>query len=575
MTNGPLKRLFVGSAKCSACWWVVESLPVEPGATVGWRGVECSPPAVALLALCSAASPCSVRRGGEATCPFLRMEQQPLLRAAEHPRKLPTWTLFFAVCAAGIGGTFQYGYNVSIISAPTEHIHKFLNETWQSRYQAELSPSMLTLLWSTIASVFSLGGLLGAHIGGSLAISLGRKAALLMNNFVALLAAVLMGTSFSTGLYELLIIGRFLIGVNTGIGLCVQPLYIGEAAPKRLRGAMAMGSSIFLTVGILAGQVVGLRELLGRPTYWHFLLSSCCIPAFAQLFTLPWFPESPRFLLLDRGDELKCIKALKRFHGPLHYQMELEDIQKEHFALHGEKARKLWELFRDRSIRWQLITIILMTMGQQFSGINAIYFYAGYVFEETGIPQDKIPYVTLGTGACECLTALTCGLLIESMGRRVLILGGYSLMALWCVVLTFSLTYQQYSWVPYLSMACIFAFILSFGLGPGGVTNILTAELFTQPSRPAAYMIAGSMSWLSFFTIGMLFPFIVRGLKQYCFIVFMLECCLIATFLFFIIPETKNKTFLEIKREFHQLNFLKAKEQDGELCERNHLSNEL
>uniref|UniRef100_A0A8D2IRQ8 Major facilitator superfamily (MFS) profile domain-containing protein n=1 Tax=Varanus komodoensis TaxID=61221 RepID=A0A8D2IRQ8_VARKO len=205
-----------------------------------------------------------------------------------------------------------------------------------------------------------------------------------------------------------------------------------------------------------------------------------------------------------------------------------------------------------------------------FSGTE-IYFYAGYVFEETGIPQDKIPYVTLGTGACECLTALTCGLLIESMGRRVLILGGYSLMALCggqtpCVALSF----QQYSWVPYLSMACIFAFILSFGLGPGGVTNILTAELFTQPSRPAAYMIAGSMSWLSFFTIGMLFPFIV-----YCFIVFMLECCLIATFLFFIIPETKNKTFLEIKREFHQLNFLKAKEQDGELCERNHLSNEL
>uniref|UniRef100_A0A8D2IT11 Solute carrier family 2, facilitated glucose transporter member 5 n=1 Tax=Varanus komodoensis TaxID=61221 RepID=A0A8D2IT11_VARKO len=496
------------------------------------------------------------------------------------PTELPTWTLFFAVCAAGIGGTFQYGYNVSIISAPTEHIHKFLNETWQSRYQAELSPSMLTLLWSTIASVFSLGGLLGAHIGGSLAISLGRKAALLMNNFVALLAAVLMGTSFSTGLYELLIIGRFLIGVNTGKGQTQPcPLYIGEAAPKRLRGAMAMGSSIFLTVGILAGQVAAECELLGRPTYWHFLLSSCCIPAFAQLFTLPWFPESPRFLLLDRGDELKCIKGKpsclpavqNRSSGWEEEAMELEDIQKEHFALHGEKARKLWELFRDRSIRWQLITIILMTMGHRLCENGSIYFYAGYVFEETGIPQDKIPYVTLGTGACECLTALTCGLLIESMGRRVLILGGYSLMALCggqtpCVALSF----QQYSWVPYLSMACIFAFILSFGLGPGGVTNILTAELFTQPSRPAAYMIAGSMSWLSFFTIGMLFPFIV-----YCFIVFMLECCLIATFLFFIIPETKNKTFLEIKREFHQLNFLKAKEQDGELCERNHLSNEL
>uniref|UniRef100_A0A8D0E8J2 Solute carrier family 2, facilitated glucose transporter member 5 n=1 Tax=Salvator merianae TaxID=96440 RepID=A0A8D0E8J2_SALMN len=489
-------------------------------------------------------------------------------------RKLPTWTLFLAVCSAGIGGTFQYGYNVSIISAPTEHIHQFLNDTWWNRYQAELSPSKMTLLWSTIASVFSLGGLVGAHLGGSAAIHLGRKGALLMNNFIAIVAALLMGLSFPTGLFELLILGRFLIGINTGIGLCVQPLYIGEAAPKHLRGAMAIGSSIFLTGGILTGQIVGLRELLGGEPYWHLLLSSCCFPAFLQLLTLPWFPESPRFLLIDRGNELTCIKALKCFHGALHYEEELEDIQQEHFVLGGEKAKKPWHLFTDHSIRWQLITVIVMTMGQQLSGINAIYFYASYVFEEAGIPREKIPYVTLGTGACECLTALTCGLLIESMGRRVLILGGYSLMTFWCTVLTFSLTYQVYSWAPYLSMACIFAFILSFGLGPGGVTNTLTTELFTQPSRPAAYTIAGTISWLSFFTIGMLFPFIVKGLKQYCFVVFLLESFLVVIFIFFVIPETKNKTFLEIKREFHRLNFGRNKEQHRELCETQQLSSE-
>ncbi|XP_066466071.1 solute carrier family 2, facilitated glucose transporter member 11-like [Tiliqua scincoides] len=492
-----------------------------------------------------------------------------------NPCQLPTRTLFLATCAAGIGGTFQYGYNVSVISAPTEHIHKFLNETWQNRYQAELSASMLTLLWSTIASIFSLGGFFGAHLGGSMAIRVGRKGALLLNNLLALLAATLMGLSFPTGLFELLILGRFLIGMNTGMGLCVQPLYIGEAAPKHLRGAMVMGSSIFLTGGILTGQIVGLRELLGGEAHWPFLLSSSCFPAFIQLLTLPWFPESPRYLCIDRGDEMRCIKALKRFHGPLHYQQELEDIRRERLALGGEAAKKPWELFTDCSVRWQLIAIVFLTMGQQFSGINAIYFYASYVFEEAGIPREKIPYVTLGTGACECLTALTCGLLIEFLGRRALILGGYSLMTLWCVVLTFSLTYQVYSWVPYLSMACVFAFILSFGLGPGGVTNILTTELFTQSSRPAAYMVAGSVSWLSFFTIGMLFPFIVRGLKQYCFLVFLAECGLVAAFIFAIIPETKHKTFLQIKREFDKLNFGgRAKEQDGELCERHQLSKE-
>ncbi|KAM4649144.1 solute carrier family 2, facilitated glucose transporter member 11-like isoform 6-T6 [Amazona ochrocephala] len=414
------------------------------------------------------------------------MESQPLLRGSSARSKLPSWTLFLAVCAVGIGGTFQYGYNVSIINAPTQHIHRFLNETWTNRYHKALNPDLLTFLWSVIASVFSLGGMCGALVGGSMAIRLGR-------------------------------------------------------------------------------------ELLGEEMYWPLLLSSSCLPAFAQLLFLPWFPESPRYLLIDRGDELSCVKALKRFHGSSEYEREMEDIQRESFALDGEKAKKPWQLFTDRAVRWQLITVIVMTMGQQLSGINAIYFYATYVFEQAGISAEHIPYVTLGTGACECLTALTCGLLIDYVGRRYLIIGGYLLMTFWSIVLTFSLTYQElYPWVPYVSMTSIFAFILSFGLGPGGITNTLIAELFIQSSRAAAYMIGGTISWISFFTIGMLFPFIVNRLKQYCFLVFLLECSSVAAFLFFVIPETKNKSFLAIEKEFHKLNFGRNKK-ETELYERRQL----
>nr|XP_060640780.1 solute carrier family 2, facilitated glucose transporter member 11-like isoform X1 [Anolis sagrei ordinatus]XP_060640781.1 solute carrier family 2, facilitated glucose transporter member 11-like isoform X1 [Anolis sagrei ordinatus] len=504
------------------------------------------------------------------------MENQALLPGASQKiRKGPTWTLLVCVCAAGIGGTFQYGYNVSVINAPTEHIQGFLNETWRERYGTNLRPDLLTLLWSTVASVFSLGGLCGAHLGGTLAIQIGRKGALLANNGIALLAALLMGLSFPTRLYELLILGRFLIGINTGVGLCVQPMYIGESAPKHLRGAMAMGSSIFLTGGILTGQVVGLRELLGGPTSFPFLISSCWIPAVIQLLVLPWFPESPRFLFLDRKQEEKCLTALRSFHGGrgLVGHLEMEDIRREGSASSSSSAiLRPWQLFsRRRGLRWQIFTIIFLTCGQQLSGINAIYFYTGSIFEEAGIPKEKIPYVTLGTGACECLTALTCGLLIELMGRRALILGGYSLMTLWCGLMTLALTFQ----VPYLSMACLFAFILSFGLGPGGVTNILTMELFTQNARPAAYMIAGSVSWISFFTIGMLFPFIVRGLGPYCFLVFLGECGMVALFLFLFLPETKGRSFLEIQACFRRRRYAEgAKEEQKEGGEASRLRKE-
>lgn len=66
-----------------------------------------------------------------------------------------------------------------------------------------------------------------------------------------------------------------------------------------------------------------------------------------------------------------------------------------------------------------------------------------------------------------------------------------------------------------------------------------------------------------------------NGLKQYCFVVFLLECFFVAAFIFLIIPETKNKSFLEIKKEFHKLNFGRnARKKETELYERRELQDE-
>nr|XP_020450149.1 solute carrier family 2, facilitated glucose transporter member 11-like isoform X2 [Monopterus albus] len=484
--------------------------------------------------------------------------------SVETKKKLPNKSLLLAACAACIGGTFQYGYNLSVVNAATMYVQDFINQTWRERYQTDISEHGLTLLWSTTVSIFTLGGLAGATIGGTLSVKLGRKGTLLTNNIFALMAALLMGLSYPTGLFELLIIGRIFSGINAGIGMCVQPLYLGEIAPTAFRGVMGMGTSIFITVGILTGQVMGLREILGREEHWPILLSTTCVPALLQLLILPWFPESPRYLLIDKGDNEGCKKALKLLHGRADCNNEREDIEKENDNLVGVKAKKPWELLGDCSVRWQLLTVILLNAAQQLNGIDAIYFYANYVFKEAGIPIDKIPYVTVGTGACECITSLTCGMFIESLGRKVLIMGGYTLMSVCCILFTLTLTVQDASpVVPYLSMTCVFAFILSFGLGPGGVTNILTAELFTQTARPAAFMIAGTVNWFSFFFIGLVFPFIVIGLQQYCFLVFLAICFLVVIYIFLVVPETKNKTFLEIQAEFQSSNNRKASTANG------------
>lgn len=197
-------------------------------------------------------------------------------------------------------------------------------------------------------------------------------------------------------------------------------------------------------------------------------------------------------------------------------------------------------------------------------GNDSIYFYASYIFLQAGIPPQNIQYVTIGTGASELTASILSNILIERVGRRRLLVGGYSLMCCWTIVFTVALVLQsqKVDGMPYLSMACVFSYILSFGLGPAGVTGILPAEIFDQAARPVAYMVSGSLLWLSLFAVGMLFPFIVSGLGSFCFLPFLAVCLSSAVFLGLSLPETKGKTLAEITAEFDQKNGLKKEKQD-------------
>ncbi|XP_065113776.2 solute carrier family 2, facilitated glucose transporter member 11 [Paramisgurnus dabryanus] len=472
----------------------------------------------------------------------------------ETSKKGEGWTLTLAltVCSAAIGGTFQYGYNISIINAPTSHLQKFINETCMRRWGTALGPSQVTLIWTIIVSSFSLGGLFGSLLAGPMAIRCGRKGALLLNNFFLLLSAVLVLSSRSAGSFEMVILARLLVGVNAGVSMNVQPMYFGESAPKDLRGAVAFSSAVFTALGIFLGQVTGLTEVLGSESVWPYLLASNALPGLVQLLTLPWFPESPRYLLIDKGDSKACIQALKRLRACSVFDSEMEEILQERT---GTRAKTMWELFADRSLRRQLCTVMAASSAMMLCGNDSIYFYASYIFQEAGIPLEKIQYVAIGTGACEFTSAMVCNLLIERVGRRLLLAGGYALMACWAVVFTVALSLQgKVAGMPYLSMVCVFGYILSFGMGPAGVTGILPAELFDQMARPAAYMVAGSMMWLNLLLIGMAFPFIVNGLGQFCFIPFGGVCVAGCLFIGFTLPETKGRTLAEITEEFDKRN---------------------
>ncbi|XP_054681015.1 solute carrier family 2, facilitated glucose transporter member 9 isoform X3 [Grus americana] len=357
-------------------------------------------------------------------------------------------SLIVASLTGAFGSSFLYGYNLSVVNAPAVYIKKFYNETWQRRYGFSVDESTLTLLWSITVSIFAIGGLVGAIIVTPIVKFFGRKCTLLLNNVFAVTAALLMSLSLLAGSFEMLILGRVIMGVDAGISLSALPMYLSEISPKEIRGSLGQVTAIFICIGVFTGQVLGLPEIFGQ-----------------------------------------------------------------------------------------------------------IWYYTNNIFSEAGINHETIPYVTLSTGAVETVAAVFSGLVIERLGRRPLLIGGFGLMVVFFAILTISLTLQKtVYWLPYLSIFCILAIIASFCVGPGGIPFVLTGEFFQQSQRPAAFMIAGTVNWLSNFAVGLLFPFIQGGLQTYCFLVFAAICFAGATYLFFVLPETKNKTLNEISQAFAKRN---------------------
>uniref|UniRef100_H3A0N7 Major facilitator superfamily (MFS) profile domain-containing protein n=2 Tax=Latimeria chalumnae TaxID=7897 RepID=H3A0N7_LATCH len=462
--------------------------------------------------------------------------------------------LILMMFVLGIGGSFQNGFHTSVINSPSLYIQSFINDTWMERYGKPVEAKTVKLIWSIIVSIFSAGGVVGVLSTRYLAVKYGRKKCMLYNNIITIVASVMMGLSYSAKSFELILAGRFIYGISAGIGQNMHCLYLTESAPKKLRGIVNLTVVTFGSIGKCWGQVLGLREHLGQENLWPLLLAFNGLPALIQLVTLPFFPEAPRYLLIDKGERNMCERALETLWGKKDLTVEIEDMLAEQATINGEKPKRLLDLFKDKSVRWQVITTIMACTFLQFSGLHLIYSYSFYIFGTAGVPIEQSRYVTVGISITEILTSVACGLCIERIGRRLLLCNGYSFMALIMTLLTVTLTLQDwFFWMPYCSVFLIFVYVISFGMGPAGTTGSLLAELFLQSYRPAAYVLIGIIKCSGLFLIGLVFPFIIDGLGSFSFLIFLGNSLCAAVFVFLFVPETKGKTILEISEDFKKI----------------------
>lgn len=468
-----------------------------------------------------------------------------------------TRNLLWAILASTVGSSFQHGFNGGVVNAPEKLISQFINDTFFARNQLRPDEVQVDFIFALMVSIFCVGGCIGALLTAVVADRLGRKKGLFYNNILVLLACPLMAGSRFMQSYEMLILGRLLIGVNAGLNAGLAPLYLNEISPINLRGALGTIYQLVITISILTSNLLGMPSLLGTWQNWPLLFAVPLLPAAMMLLALPKCSESPRYLLVNKGSELQAQQALAWFRCTGDIQDEMDELRAEREATKMLPIQvSLLELVQQRSLRRPLIISVVIMMSQQLSGINAVLFFSTSIFRDAGLSEQAAISATLGMSLLNVLMTLVSLLLVDRAGRKTLHMTGLLGMAFTCLVLALCLgggseagakVGQTSSFVAVVS---VYLFVAMFASGPGSIPWFIVAELFPSNARPLASSIAVAVNWLANFTVSLCFLPLSNILHGYIF--FLFAFLLVAFFLFtyYKVPETKNATAEEISALF-------------------------
>ncbi|KAI9921253.1 hypothetical protein PsorP6_001824 [Peronosclerospora sorghi] len=461
-------------------------------------------------------------------------DRQPLLPQDDDDRAAPGYTAPLLVSSlVAVLNAFQYGYNTAVTGALTADMVV---------PGGHASP----VLWAVCVSSFAVGGPVGSILGGHVGATLGRKPTICANACLFVLAGLVM--ALAVNLYMLLL-GRFLVGMASGTATVLVPLYLGELAPPHLRGALGTTYQVAMVAGILATDLLAFAfasESDGwtRPG-WRVLVGFTALLGALQLALNPLLLESPRWLL-DTGDAHQAEKTLQHVRQTDHVGDELNHLAAATASESGD-VKSVVDVLGDRSIRLPLLVAVVLQLGQQLSGINAVMFYASSFFQSAAGLAHPLVGITL-VYLVNVVATIVALVLMDSVGRRPLLLSSVLGMLVSCGILTAGLMHVV-PWASLLSVGGVTSFVWFFELGLGPIPWLMAAELFPPKSRTAATSIATMVNWLGLFVVGIVFPTMQDALGNAIFMPFALCLVLTLGFALQFVPETKGKTLDEIYQD--------------------------
>lgn len=437
-------------------------------------------------------------------------------------QKKYTVVFFWSVIVA-LGGLL-FGFDTAVISG----VEKTIQELFQ------LSP-----FWQgfTISSAL-IGTVIGAMFSGGPADKYGRKPLLFL--IAALFGLSALATALVTNL-PLFIIFRFIGGLAIGASSVIAPMYISEISPPLVRGRMTALFQFNVITGILLAYVSNyfLRDIAGEDS-WRYMLGVGSLPSVAFFFLLFLVPESPRFLI--RAGQVAEARTILEKAGAEFVEKEIDEIK-------ASMLEVKEYLFSRRFIKPVSIAF-LVAMFNQFSGINAILYYAPRIFELSGVSAADAYLQPILIGITNGIFTMVGLVIIDKVGRKKLLIAGSLGMTI-CLALVARSFYMQ-DFEGYGLLVFLIGYIMFFAFSTGSVIWVLISEVFPNSVRGQGQSFGSFTHWFFATVITFLFPVVVGESPVgggYAFTFFALMMIIQAIVVWKYFPETKGRTLEEISSD--------------------------
>ncbi|KAB2029301.1 hypothetical protein ES319_D05G152700v1 [Gossypium barbadense] len=312
--------------------------------------------------------------------------------------------------SAGIGGLL-FGYDTGVISGALLYIRDDFK-----------SVDRKTVLQESIVSMAVAGAIIGAAVGGWMNDRFGRRRVLLIADFLFFVGAVIMASAPGAAL---LIVGRIFVGLGVGMASMTSPLYISEASPAKIRGALVSTNGFLITGGQFLSYLINLA-FTKAPGTWRWMVGVAGFPALLQFILMLLLPESPRWLY-RKGREEAAKVILRKIYPAHEVEQEIQDLKESVEAEIKEEGSSekmnIIKLLKTKAVRRGLTAGVGLQVFQQFVGINTVMYYSPTIVQLAGFASNRTAFLlSLVTAGLNAFGSIVSIYFIDRTGRKKLLI---------------------------------------------------------------------------------------------------------------------------------------------------------